>query len=165
MLPVKSLWLWHQAKDALRRAQEEHNDCEEQHQHLQKKLKDIEMAVATYPTPKSSDEEITKLLLEQDLWMAQREWERFYAEYQGKAVALEQTMHQQHFEVLQMENELEESSLAEYHRLAERVLQPIVEVRNQSCMGCFLPLSLRNASEWRRAKGLVYCDECGRILV
>ncbi|MFY0546074.1 C4-type zinc ribbon domain-containing protein [Brevibacillus sp. H7] len=165
MLPAKRLLLWHQAKEAKKRAEAELDSLEREKREWQKKLESLEQSLASLAAPASLDDEIARLLREQDLWAARKDWERFITACQERETALMEEIHRLQFEIWKWEQELDDSLLNEYHRIAERAAHPIVEVRNQSCMGCFLPLPLGKISEWRRGKGLVTCDECGRILV
>jgi predicted nucleic acid-binding Zn-ribbon protein len=165
MQPVKHLLLWHRAKEAKQRAETELSGLEREKEEWQEKLERLTRTLSTEPAPSTPDEEIARLLREQELWLMRKDWERFLASYQEREAALSDEIHRQQFEIWKWEQELDEALLKEYHRIGERVSNPVVEVRNQSCMGCFLPLSVSKLSEWRRAKGLVTCDECGRILV
>jgi hypothetical protein len=165
MLPAKRLFAWHKAKEALRLAQEEWKRCEETLAQGRERLKETESRLTSLPAPTNPDEEIARLLLEQEVWMAKKEFDDTAAAHQQKSEELKQTILHLQFEVLQLERELDEEYLAAYRRLSETKAQPIAEVRNKSCMGCFLPLSLRKLEEWRRGKGPVFCDECDRLLV
>jgi predicted nucleic acid-binding Zn-ribbon protein len=169
MLPAKRLLLWHRAKEAKRRAEEELNRLEQEKRRWEEKLEELEQSVSactpTLSAPPSADDEIARLLREQELWLARKDWERFLSHYQEREALLAEEIHRREFEIVEHEQLLDEPFLQEYQRIAERAEQPVVEVRNQSCMGCFLPLSLSKLSEWRRGKGIVTCDECGRILV
>jgi predicted nucleic acid-binding Zn-ribbon protein len=169
MLPSKRLLLWHRAKEAKQRAEEELNRLEEEKRSWEEKLEALQQAMsadAPPPSPQASpDDEIARLLREQELWLARKEWERFLSHYEQREAVLSQEIHQRQFEIWEQEQQLDQLLVQEYQRIAERAEQPVVEVRNQSCMGCFMPLSLSKLSEWRRGKGVVTCDECGRILV
>lgn len=167
MLLAKRLWLWHQAKEALKKAQAELHKVEEEQQQHNNKIADLEAKLSAMPPTASAEDEIAKMLLQQEIWVAKKEQERFLVEKEERFSPLEQSIHQRTYDIFQLEAELdeEEEALLQYNHLAERLANPVVEMRNQSCMGCFLPLSLSKLSEWRRGKGLVCCDECGRILV
>jgi predicted nucleic acid-binding Zn-ribbon protein len=165
MLSAKRLWLWHQAKERVKADQAEMRRWEKERQQQTEKVRYLEEKLTALPAPVTTDEEIGKMLLEQELWTANKDLERLVEQAEQRLIALEQSIRQGEFEILQLEQELDEEALRQYQRLAEYKERPIVEVRNRSCMGCFLPLSLSKLAEWRRGKGLVYCDECGRILV
>lgn len=165
MLPAKRLFLWHQANEAQKKEQADLLRMAEEEQHHLRRIESLEAKLANLPPAATADEEIARLLLEQEIWLAKKDQERFCEETAERRLALEQSMQERSFEIMQLEGELTEAALTLYHRLAERVANPVVEVRKDACMGCFLPLSLRNLSEWKRGKGLVICDECGRILV
>ncbi|GAA4706354.1 C4-type zinc ribbon domain-containing protein [Brevibacillus fulvus] len=165
MLMAKRLLVWHQAKEAVKQAErvrEEYANRLAQHDQL---IQQLTEKLAAVPAPQTPDEEIAKLLLEQELWMANNERDRYAASHQKEALRAEQTIQQKSFEIVQWEQELDGEALAQYYRIAENKANPLAEVRNNSCTVCFMPLSLSKMSEWRRGKGLVYCDECGRILV
>jgi predicted nucleic acid-binding Zn-ribbon protein len=68
------------------------------------------------------------------------------------------------FELEQLKGSIPTEILSLYDELAERFERPVVEVKNKSCLGCFMPLSMVNLSAWRSAKGVVQCDQCDRIL-
>jgi len=165
MRPAKTLYLWHQAKEAKQRAEAERSklirEKEEQQANVERLTRDLEAE----PAPCTPDEQIARLLREQELWMVRKEWEQFLCSYDEREQQLTAEVQLQQMEIWKWEQELEESARKEYDRIGERVSNPVVEVRNQSCMGCFLPLSMQKWSEWRHAKRLVTCDECGRILV
>lgn len=165
MLPAKQLWQWHKARESLRAAQEELAKWEEKRIRIDQRVSGLAAQLEALPTPASSDQELARLLLEQELWLAKKEQQELH-EYTGnQSFALQQTMQELQYQVLTLEQELDEEYLAAYLRLAEMKTQPIAEVRNKACMGCGRPLSLRNLDEWRRAKGPVFCNECDRLLV
>jgi predicted nucleic acid-binding Zn-ribbon protein len=165
MRRAKRLWLWHEAKEQVNAERAEKLRWEQERQLLADHVRQLEAKLALLPAPVTTDEEISKLLLEQELWTARKDWERLVEQSEERLAELEQSIRQREFAILQLEQELDEEDVRQYHRLAENKARPLAEVRNKSCMGCFLPLSLSKLDEWRRAKGLVYCDECGRILV
>jgi predicted nucleic acid-binding Zn-ribbon protein len=68
------------------------------------------------------------------------------------------------FEVEQIKQKIPDDALNHYFHLAERMDRPVAQVKNKSCMGCFIELSLSNFSAWRSAKGIIQCDSCDRIL-
>jgi predicted nucleic acid-binding Zn-ribbon protein len=165
MLPAKRLLAWHQAKEALRAAQEEQKRLEEAMTAAERRVAEKEEQLRRMPAPTNPDEEIARMLLEQECWLAKKERDDAVAAYADKNGERERTIQQLQFEIMQLEAGLDPEFLGAYIRLSETKAQPIAEVRNKCCMGCCLPLSLRKLEEWRRGKGPVFCDECDRILV
>jgi len=165
MLPAKKLLLWHQGKQALQRLKEEWQREEAEAREAEQKVERLEARRSSIPAPANDDEQLALMLLEQELWMAKKEQEQLRELWEQTRSGLQQAIQQQQFDLLQMEQELDEAFLTVYFRLAETKENPIVEVRNRACMGCFLPLSMQKLQEWRRGSGVVVCDECERILV
>ena len=165
MLPAKKLFEWHKANEAIQQASQEIAELHKQEQTLLTNIQQLTAKLDALPVSNSPDNQIARMLTEQELWLAQKEVERFQEESGGIRVELDSRISQQQFERVRLEQELDQTHLTEYYRLAENKKNPIVEVKRKMCTGCFLPLSLAKVDEWRRAKGLVYCDECGRILV
>lgn len=165
MIPAKQLWQWHKAKESLKAAKEELEQWDEKRIRIDRQVSGLEKKLQALPKPVSSDQEIARLLLKQELWLAKKEQQELHEHAGNQSFALQQTMQELQFQVLTLEQELDEEYLAAYLRLAEMKTQPIAEVRNKACMGCGRPLSLRNLDEWRRAKGPVFCNECDRLLV
>ncbi|WP_134686892.1 hypothetical protein [Brevibacillus migulae] len=165
MLPAKKLWHWHKAKQAMNAARDEWQQLEEKRSQMERQVRDLETKSSHLPAPSNPDEEIAKLLLEQELWMMKKDQQEQAARWDHQALELQQSIQELQFEILALEQELDEEFLSAYIRLSETKANPIVEVRNKACMGCFRPLSLRKVDEWRRGKGPVFCDECDRLLV
>ncbi len=165
MLPSKQLWQWHKAKESLKATQEELAQWDEKRTRIDQHVSGLEGKLQALPTPANADEEIAKLLLEQELWLAKKEQQELLEIAGNQSFELQQTIQELQFQVLTLEQELDEEYLTAYLRLSELKTQPIAEVRNKACMGCGRPLSLRNLDEWRRAKRPVFCDECDRLLV
>lgn len=147
-----------EAKNRLQQLQREEKECAE-------KLDRLEHKRAALPAGQDPDSQIARMLAEQEVWQAQKDWQQASNRLASEGEELQQKITQFQFQALQLEKELEPEVLAAYQKVAEHKQNPVVEVRQKSCMGCFLPLSLSNLAEWQRGKGLVYCHECGRILV
>jgi predicted nucleic acid-binding Zn-ribbon protein len=159
----RQLLQWHQWKQKQNRLGEEILQLEQQERALEERIEQLRVREQSLlPAAVSSPEaEIEKLLVQQDIWMAEKERKEIRAkrdEKEAQRLSLD-------FDILTMEQTLPSFALDAYNRLATYKQNPVVEVRNQSCMGCFMPLSLRNLEEWRRGVSLVFCDECDRILV
>lgn len=165
MLPAKVLWEWHRMKGLIVQAQQERTRLAQQEQKHLDTLQELTAKLAALPVSDDPDSQIARLLAEQEIWMAKKEYEKFQEENQDRMDQLANSISEKEFERMRLEQELDPAFLAEYYRLSENKKNPIVEVKRKMCTGCFLPLSMAKVDEWRRAKGLVYCDECGRILV
>ena len=48
--------------------------------------------------------------------------------------------------------------------IQKRFSDPIVEMRNGTCLGCFITLSSSERQEIENGNGYGVCDSCGRIL-
>lgn len=165
MLPAKRLWLWHQAKEARKAAEAQLRLLAQEQASLDKQVKKLEEKCGTLLPSADPDEEIARLLAEQKLRLAKKEQKEQQELAASKRMELQQTIQQLGYEMIQLESELDPEFIAAYERLSETKAQPIAEVRNQACMGCFRTLSLSKLDEWRRGKGPVFCDECDRLLV
>lgn len=165
MLIGRQLLQWHQAIQQIEQAENQLSLIRQEEQTLKEKVDHLEQQLAAQSPSDDPDRQIARLLIEQELWMAQNTWQRMCEQSAEKRVAIKQVIEASRFERLELEQGLDEVTLAEYQRVSESKQNPIVEVRQKSCMGCFLPLSVSNLAEWRRGKGLVFCHECGRILV
>lgn len=51
-----------------------------------------------------------------------------------------------------------------YHSIQKRFLNPIVEMRNGVCVGCFMVLSSHQQQMVKSDDGYGICESCGRIL-
>jgi uncharacterized protein len=163
-----TLWNWHLAKESMIAKKKEQAQLDQQVKQLLEQLRKAEEKLQAIPSGGSApdpDQDIQRLMLEQEIWLASKELERFQAESQNKLFALEMAISEQQNVISSLEMELNEQTLSTYYRIAETKQRPIVEVKNKACTGCFLELTQNKVSEWRRGKELVHCDECGRILV
>ncbi|UFJ43123.1 C4-type zinc ribbon domain-containing protein [Brevibacillus humidisoli] len=165
MYPAKQLWQWHLVKEKLSEAEQSAALFLEKEASLRDAISRLEEKINSLPDSDDPDQQIAKLLLEQEHYLAKKAWEEFLLQRDEKEAVLHQEIQQYGWEKEQLELELDDKMIAEYQRLSETKRTPIAEVRNKACMGCHLALSASKLAEWRRAKGLVYCDECGRILV
>lgn len=117
------------------------------------------------PSAVTEEQQIESLLLEQEIWLKQKEWQRLSEEFTEKRFAIEQSIEEQEFLLLRLVADLDSDALSAYERLVEVKKRPIAEVKNKACTGCFMVLTPNKVNEWRRGKELVYCEECGCILV
>jgi predicted nucleic acid-binding Zn-ribbon protein len=78
--------------------------------------------------------------------------------------AIRQQLMDLQFQLEELQQSIPVNVFSLYNSLAERFDCPVVKVRNKSCLGCFMPLSMVNLSAWRTAKGVIQCDHCDRIL-
>jgi hypothetical protein len=159
--------MWHQASQALAASQREMEWLGQEGHELRERIREISRKLDALPETAEPDRQIARLLLEQELWLARQEAERFSASEEQRRQDLELAVREQQFRVREWEQHLDQALLAEYDRVRETKERPIVEVKNNTCMGCFLPLSLSNLARWRKGGDgkVVLCDECGRILV
>jgi predicted nucleic acid-binding Zn-ribbon protein len=165
MQPAKQLWEWHRMQDTLSRERTEQAEIGEQLGRLEQSAAHCEQQVSALDKPVTTDDEIERMLAEQELWLARNALQQFLQEKEERLFSLAQSVQQLEFSLLAAAQNIPEEWISEYYRLAKTKSNPIVEVRNDACTGCFMALSLRNKNEWRSGKGLVHCDECGRILV
>lgn len=165
MLPAKQLYQWHQTKIACQEKETALQQLDVDYTEKLQRVAVVKAKLTEMPPPKTPDEEIQKLLLEQELWLVEKELAQLQETKHQRASQLQQEIHEAQFQLLDLQRDLDESFLVVYHRVAELKERPIVEVKNKACMGCFRPLSLQKLAEWRRGKGPVCCDECERILV
>lgn len=165
MLPGKQLWEWHSKQEALASACAQRSEIEEEKGRLADRVAICEQRIHQLGKPISPDDEIARLLAEQELWLARNELEQFLQKYEERLAALIQRIQEHEFDLILLEQKLPKEWIDEYDRVAKMKRAPIVEVKKDACTGCFMELSLQNQKEWRKGKGLVHCEECGRILV
>ncbi|WP_231929172.1 C4-type zinc ribbon domain-containing protein [Brevibacillus sp. SKDU10] len=161
---IRDFYEWHLLLGKIKRAERELAGVKEQEREQMKHIRAIESQIEGMPTD-TPDQQIERMLQEQELWMLKKEWERNGNELIEKRFSLEQFLQLSRLEAEERQAKLNPEWLKEYDRLLETKKNPVVEVKKKSCMGCFMPLSTSNFDKWRRGKGLVYCDECERILV
>lgn len=165
MLSVRNLLEWHQTKESIQQAKNERDNLDKERKKRLTSIQELQQRIAALPVTDNPEEQIQKLLTEQELWLANKDFEQFESNCLPKLASLDNSISEKSFELMRLESEVDEALFSEYYRLAENKKNPIVEVKRKICTGCYYPLSLAKVDEWRRAKGLVYCDECGRILV
>ncbi|MGC5328532.1 C4-type zinc ribbon domain-containing protein [Brevibacillus sp. SYSU BS000544] len=165
MLSVRNLLEWHQTKESIQQAKNERDNLDKERKKRLTSIQELRQRIEALPITDNPEEQIQKLLAEQELWMANKDFEQFESDCLPKLASLDNSISEKSFELMRLESEVDEALFSEYYRLAENKKNPIVEVKRKICTGCYYPLSLAKVDEWRRAKGLVYCDECGRILV
>ncbi|WP_232695348.1 C4-type zinc ribbon domain-containing protein [Brevibacillus daliensis] len=164
MSSTREVYKWHQLQVSVEKEEAELLAVLEQEQSKQQQIVQLKQKIAAMPIS-TEEEQISKLLAEQELWMANKEFERIQHELLERKFSLEQSITYKKLDIEAGKINLDKDVLTAYEKVAETKKNPIVEVKNKSCMGCFMPLSLSNYERWRRGKGLVYCDECERILV
>ncbi|MET3290086.1 UNVERIFIED_CONTAM: putative nucleic acid-binding Zn-ribbon protein [Brevibacillus sp. OAP136] len=165
MASVKQLLEWHVKQESLVAARAAHAQLEKMQGELAQSVALCEQKAAALVNPTTPDEEIAQLLAEQELWLTRKALAQFDDEQEAQLLMLLQRVQELDFELAVLGQSLPEKWVEEYYRLAKSKQNPIVEVKGEACTGCFRELSLHNRNEWRRGKGLVHCDECGRILV
>lgn len=165
MFSVRNLLEWHQTKEKIHQVKQERDHLDNERKKRLHSIQEMQQRIASLPVSEDPDTQIQKLLAEQELWMANKEYEQFDSDCLSKFHSLDNSISEKSFDLMRLESEVDQALFSEYYRLAENKKNPIVEVKRKICTGCYYPLSLAKVDEWRRAKGLVYCDECGRILV
>lgn len=167
MLQSRALLEWHLKKTEQKNIQEKLNSLRVQEEELRSNMIALKSKIESQGVPDEQDIDgkIAYALESQELWMAEKEWERFQDQRFN-----EEMMYREQEEICRQElDEMEERITPETFQTYEEVLEfcenPVVEVKRRSCMGCFLPLSVPTMSAWRKGKKLVRCEVCGRILV
>ncbi|GED12725.1 C4-type zinc ribbon domain-containing protein [Aneurinibacillus migulanus] len=167
MTEARNLLEWHQAKEKGAAAQRELDEWRAREEELAVRRKEAELKVKQIGTPAETDidNQIALKLAQQELWLVDKDTERFMEERFEKEFALRESKHEWDVKAAEREAVLSREALELYYRIGENIPNPVVEVKRRSCMGCFLPLSVVKMEEWHKGKTLVTCDECGRILV
>ncbi|WP_286884267.1 C4-type zinc ribbon domain-containing protein [Aneurinibacillus sp. UBA3580] len=167
MIEARRLLEWHQAKEKRQAVQKELDKLRAREEELAARRQEAEAKIRRIgePSPDDIDGQIELKLAQQELWLVNKDTERFMEEKFEKEFALMETRREWEEKTAEREASLSPEALALYHRIRENISNPVVEVRRRSCMGCFLPLSVAKMEEWHKGKSLVTCDECGRILV
>lgn len=167
MMEARKLLEWHQAKEKGRVVQKELDEWKAKETELTTRRQKAEARIRQIGKPSSDDidAQIALKLAEQELWLVDKDAERFMEERFEKEFALREKKREWDERVASKEAELSKEALALYHDIQESMKNPVVEVKRRSCMGCFLPLSVAKMEEWHKGKSFVLCDECGRILV
>ncbi|MBN6186153.1 hypothetical protein JQN58_04050 [Aneurinibacillus sp. BA2021] len=167
MMEARKLLEWHQAREKSRAVQNELDEWKAQETVLAARRKEAEEKIKRLgtPSPDDIDAQIALKLAEQELWLVDKDTERFMEERFEKEFALREQKREWEEKAARSEAELSKEALALYDRIRENITNPVVEVKRRSCMGCFLPLSVVKMEEWHKGKSFVLCEECGRILV
>ncbi|MED4728521.1 putative zinc ribbon domain protein [compost metagenome] len=167
MTEARNLLEWHQAKEKGAAAQRELDEWRAREEELAVRRKEAELKIKQIGTPAETDidNQIALKLAQQELWLVDKDTERFMEERFEKEFALRESKHEWDVKAAEREAVLSREALEMYYRIGENIPNPVVEVKRRSCMGCFLPLSVVKMEEWHKGKTLVTCDECGRILV
>ncbi|CEH29661.1 Zinc ribbon domain protein [Aneurinibacillus migulanus] len=167
MTEARNLLEWHQAKEKGAAAQRELDEWRAREEELAVRRKEAELKIKQIGTPAETDidNQIALKLAQQELWLVDKDTERFMEERFEKEFALRESKHEWDVKAAEREAVLSREALELYYRIGENISNPVVEVKRRSCMGCFLPLSVVKMEEWHKGKTLVTCDECGRILV
>lgn len=167
MLEARALLDWHLKKGELLNLEKELQDLRKREETLSDKRIELKRNIQAIGEPKEEDidRKIALALAAQELWLIEKEWEKFLDERFNQEIFLKEQMEVYQEEIEEMEREISSDGRRLYDEISEVCDPPIVEVRRRSCMGCFLPLSMPTLNEWRKGKKLVRCEVCGRILV
>lgn len=161
----KQIGEWHRVQSALTKDRSDQASILEQQQTHEQKIQACQQRIKQSGDGQNPDDQLEHMLAAQELWMAEKELERFLEANQEHLFSLEQRIRDHQFALLSLRQTMDENWLIEYDRLSKRFANPVAEVRNDTCTGCHLALSIHNKDEWRKGKGLVHCDQCGRILI
>lgn len=165
MNPAKRLWQWHLIQEDGHRAKQSLAALLDEAKRLEERVLRLTKEKESIAVSDDLEQQIARLLLEQELYLAEKDWQAFGVERAEREATIRRQIEQCDWEKQQLEQTLDPELIEEYRRLAESLQPPLAEVKNEVCTGCYLALSLSKLAEWRRAKGLVYCEQCGRILV
>ncbi len=164
MHPGKRVLFWHMEQEKWQENQQALAALAAKQNDLLQAIEQLENKLSALEPPLRPEEEVNRLLSEQELWMARKAYNRHLEESETTRLALESSISRHELAALELQQELQQEHIQEYFRIKETKTNPVVEVKNSSCMGCFRLLSLHNLDQWRRGVGLVTCEECGRIL-
>jgi predicted nucleic acid-binding Zn-ribbon protein len=167
MMEARKLLEWHQAKEKRQEIQRELDKLKEKEAELTARRRETEAKIEQLSNPENDDIDgkIALKLAEQELWLIDKDIERFMEDKFEKEFTLRESKREWGEKIAELEALLSKEAIALYETIRENKPNPVVEVRRRSCMGCFLPLSVIKMEEWHKGKSLVTCDECGRILV
>ncbi|AMA72377.1 MULTISPECIES: C4-type zinc ribbon domain-containing protein [Aneurinibacillus] len=167
MVEARKLLEWHQAKEKIKAVQQALDQLKEREAELEAKRREVEAKIKQIGEPADDDIDgkIALALAQQELWLVNKDTERFMEERFEKEFSLHESKREWEDKAAGLEASLSLKALELYYKVKENVENPVVEVRRRSCMGCFLPLSVAKMEAWHKGKPLVTCDECGRILV
>lgn len=78
--------------------------------------------------------------------------------------ALESLLKEKENEIEKIIEKLDADSLRQYNSLRERKDKPIVNVRDNICLGCYMKVPMYQLEDLRKRSDLIHCESCGRIL-
>ncbi|HBI03609.1 MAG TPA: hypothetical protein DDY49_06225 [Paenibacillaceae bacterium] len=167
MLQSRALLEWHLKKTEWEEIQGKLKNFREQAEQLQEKLLALKNKIESLgePDQQDIDGKIAYALASQELWMAEKEWERFQDQRFNDEMMYREQEEICRQELDELESTISRETFQTYEEVSEFCDNPVVEVKRRSCMGCFLPLSMITMNAWRKGKKLVRCEVCGRILV
>ncbi|WCK53450.1 C4-type zinc ribbon domain-containing protein [Aneurinibacillus sp. Ricciae_BoGa-3] len=167
MLQSRKLLEWHAAQAEVDKIQKEIARIKEEEtahtasvQSLREKVENLGA-----PAEEDIDGRIALALAQQELWMAEKEYERFNETVFDREMDARERLREWKDKAVELAGSISPEAFDIYHTVAQTKRNPIVEVKRRSCMGCFLPLSVAKMDEWRKGRHIVQCEECGRILV
>lgn len=77
---------------------------------------------------------------------------------------LESLLKEKEKEIEEIVGKLDTDSLRQYNSLRERKDKPIVNVRDNICLGCYMKVPMYQLEDLRKRSDLINCESCGRIL-
>ncbi len=78
--------------------------------------------------------------------------------------ALESLLKEKENDIAKIVERLDADSLRQYNSLRERKDKPIVNVRDNICLGCYMKVPMYQLEDLRKRSDLINCESCGRIL-
>jgi predicted nucleic acid-binding Zn-ribbon protein len=167
MLQSRALLEWHLKKIEWQNIREKLDNIQVKEEELKGKLLEIKKKLENLgePDEQDIDGKIAFALASQELWMAEKEWERFQDERFNNEMLYREQEEICRQELDELKGRISRETMQTYEEVSEFCDNPVVEVKRRSCMGCFLPLSIPTMNAWRKGKKLVRCEVCGRILV
>ena len=94
------------------------------------------------------------------------------AEYDDKRLKISREIDKIKKELTQISNEKQELErsispelLNKYYKIKRLKREPIASMENGTCNGCMMKVSVMVAHEVKRHEELIYCENCGRILI
>lgn len=165
MLFGRKLYEYYQAQKSLASIEHRLNEIEmEKKELIDQQAEQLKLIDVLKEKPINEEQIIELALAEQKLIILQKDLER-----------TSPSLMEESFKLLQMRQELmqkmevvkqyvPEAIWKEYYKIEEVIDNPVVEVKQQMCTGCFISLSQNNFNKWRIGKELIKCDICGRIL-
>jgi uncharacterized protein len=167
MLESRKLLEWHAAQaeaDQIKKEIKRINEEEAAHTAAVHSLREKVQSLGA-PPETDIDGRIALALAQQELWMAEKDYERFNETAFDREINARERLQEWEDKAAELAADISPEAFEIYHTVAQNKRNPIVEVKRRSCMGCFLPLSVAKMDEWRKGRRIVQCEECGRILV